>query len=305
MTDPIEPVVRTTIVVATVERAFQLFTAEIGTWWPLARHAVGSADQIAAVIFDCGAGGGVRERWHDGTEHPWAEVLAWDPPHSVTLAWHPGTPAETATEVELTFEAVGDAICRVTLVHRGWERLGEAGRQARGRYEAGWPGVLARFGAAATPVAVLEALARQTNQACWALLGQDPEVAADELVHLAHTSAWCWSRAGGPLEAARADWLLSHCYAVLGRPVEAGRYAAASLARCEAEGFGDFDLAYAYEAMARSAAAAGEPDSAGRWQAAALGQAGAVADPDDRALVLSDLAAGPWFGVDPPQPPQP
>ncbi len=142
-------------------------------------------------------------------------------------------------------------------------------------------------------------LAKATNREVWALLERTDRTSVDDerMVQTAHSSAHHWQQAGGALESARADWLLSHVYAVVGRSEEASRYAQQSLATCEANGFGDFDLAYAYEAVARSAAAGGDGETAGTWRARAKDAAGAIADDEDRELFLADLAADPWFNA--------
>ena len=144
-----------------------------------------------------------------------------------------------------------------------------------------------------------EALAKEANRETWALLERDARSAEDDerMVHAAHASAFHWQQAGGDLESARADWLLSHVYAVLGRYDEASRYARRCLATCEANGFGDFDLAYAYEGVARSAACTGDAGEAAQWRAKAEQAAIAIADGEDRDLFRADLAAEPWYGT--------
>ena len=60
-------------------------------------------------------------------------------------------------------------------------------------------------------------------------------------------------------------------------------------------GLADFDLAYAHEARARALACLGRSDEAADELAAA--RAVPIADAEDRAIIESDLAAGPWFGL--------
>ncbi len=66
------------------------------------------------------------------------------------------TPAPT--EVELTFTALGPALTRVTVEHRGWEALSGAqlsedcampGGYSGGAYSEGWAAILACLAAAA------------------------------------------------------------------------------------------------------------------------------------------------------------
>jgi uncharacterized protein YndB with AHSA1/START domain len=68
-------------------------------------------------------------------------VLAWEPPRRLAYLWHIYGPREDATEVEVTFAPEGDATA-VTIVHRGWERLGARGPDLRGGNRQGWAGLL-------------------------------------------------------------------------------------------------------------------------------------------------------------------
>jgi len=94
-------------------------------------------------------GGRVYETWDDGTEIDWGTLLTWQPPERFTMTWT-GTPA--TTEVELTFTALGPALTRVTVEHRGWEALTEEqlatdcalpGGYSSGAYSQGWEAILA------------------------------------------------------------------------------------------------------------------------------------------------------------------
>ena len=142
-----------------------------------------------------------------------------------------------------------------------------------------------------------EAFAKQANRETWTLLERDDrnEVDDNRMIHAAHASAFHWAMVGGAVVSARADWLLSHVYAVLGQPDPALRYARQCLATCEREGLTDFDLAYAYEAMARSAAAAHHSEDAAAWRAKADRAGTEIADTEDRELFRADLDAGPWY----------
>ena len=80
----------------------------------------------------------------DGTEHSWADVIAWDPPHRFVIAWHPSVEPEAASIVEVRFVAEGDG-SRLELEHRGWEEFGDDGKRLRDEYEMGWEPVLAGY----------------------------------------------------------------------------------------------------------------------------------------------------------------
>ncbi|MCA1831256.1 MAG: SRPBCC family protein [Actinomycetota bacterium] len=139
----IEPIRKVVTVNCSVERAFRVFTAELGTWWPLNSHSIGDENAVTAVI-EPKAGGRVFERWNDGSEHSWGAVLAWEPPHRFAISWRPNPGALAPTEVEVAF-VEEDGATRVYLEHRGWERLGARASAARAQYDGGWPVVLGKF----------------------------------------------------------------------------------------------------------------------------------------------------------------
>ena len=99
----IMPIRKTVTVPVTPQRAFELFTARIGEWWPLATHSVGE-EQAAGVVFGEGIGGSIVESLTDGTTTVWGTITGWDPPHSVAYTWHAGTPVSEATNVEENFD---------------------------------------------------------------------------------------------------------------------------------------------------------------------------------------------------------
>ena len=135
----LEPIVRSITVSRPVEEAFRLFTDDIDTWWPTASHSYGGED-VERTVFETREGGRVYEVQKDGTERDWAEVVVWDPPERIMLAWKICDP----TEVEVRFTAQGDST-RVSLEHRGWERVDEEGRAQREGYAGGWEFVLGKF----------------------------------------------------------------------------------------------------------------------------------------------------------------
>lgn len=135
------PIRRELTVPADPERAFAVFTSEIASWWPMATHSVGG-DETVTVSIDGRAGGEIAEATRDGSRHVWGTVQLWEPPHRFVTTWHPGRPADDATELEVRFEPHGTG-SRLVLEHRGWERVAWAGH--RRSYERGWEPVLARF----------------------------------------------------------------------------------------------------------------------------------------------------------------
>jgi uncharacterized protein YndB with AHSA1/START domain len=143
----IEPILKSVTVPAAPERAFELFTAHIGDWWPLGTHSVG-IEQAAGVVFGEGRGGQITETLSDGTTSVWGTVTDWEPPHRVAFTWHAGTPEAEATRVEVTFTPDGPGSTVVRLVHSGWEHRPD-GASARDGYESGWEPVIGQFARAA------------------------------------------------------------------------------------------------------------------------------------------------------------
>ncbi len=138
-TTALGPLTKTVRVAVARDRAFELFTARIGAWWPLATHSVGGATSRGLVL-ERRRGGRLVELLADGSTADWGQVTAWEPPARVALTWHPGTPPEEATRVEVSFTSDGPGTL-VTLVHSGWESRPD-GTHARGGYETGWDSVL-------------------------------------------------------------------------------------------------------------------------------------------------------------------
>ena len=137
------------------------------------------------------------------------------------------------------------------------------------------------------------------NNSVWDLLdGRDygPDD-VDELLGRAYAASHHWRRASGagPMNAARASWLLSRCHAVLGHGHLALHHAEQSGAVVLAAGLQDFDLAYAHEARTRALACLGRLSEAATELA--LARAVEIAGAEDRSIVEGDIAAEPWFGL--------
>lgn len=133
----VAPLRRQVRVPADPETAFRLFTAHVGAWWPVDPHSVHGAGSLVAF-----EGDRLVERSADGVA-VWAEVLDWDPPRGLRLAWHPGHQPDQATEVRVRFDLAGGSTV-VTLEHDGWERH-PRGAAAADDYASGWPLVLDRY----------------------------------------------------------------------------------------------------------------------------------------------------------------
>jgi uncharacterized protein YndB with AHSA1/START domain len=137
---------------APLERAFRVFTSDMGTWWPKSHH-IGAAPMKECVIEPK-----VNGRWYeldeDGSTCEWGKVLAWEPPRRLVLAWQLGPDFKydptLVTEVEVTFTTLGPKQTRVDFEHRNLERFGAAAERLRGEMDKGWGQILDSFAHVAT-----------------------------------------------------------------------------------------------------------------------------------------------------------
>ncbi|HEV2924539.1 MAG TPA: SRPBCC family protein [Solirubrobacteraceae bacterium] len=129
-TQTADTAVRSSIVVeAPLERAFSIFTKDIGSWWPPEHHILQS--ELAEMVFEPRQGGYVYDRGVDGSECRWARVLAYEAPERVVISWDinlqwqiESDPAKTS-EVEVRFTSEAPERTRVELEHRHLDRHGE------------------------------------------------------------------------------------------------------------------------------------------------------------------------------------
>jgi activator of Hsp90 ATPase-like protein len=141
------PIRKTLRVRAPQEKAFQIFLAGMGRWWPRS-HSLLSSPQ-ADVIVEPRAGGRWYEVGEDGSEYPWGRVLEWDAPNRALLAWQLNAEwrfdADFETEVEIVFRPDGDGTI-VEFEHRkleAFERIARDGH-VMGMDE-GWSAILEGF----------------------------------------------------------------------------------------------------------------------------------------------------------------
>jgi len=142
---------------ASVEWAFDVFTRDIGEWWPLATNSLRASRGLGRpelLHLERWEGGRLYEQTgHETVE--WATVASWDPPNRLELEWLV-SPQAPPTDVVVTF-ASEDGHTRVDVVHSGWEfasgwGLGSASAaEARARLSGarGWDWVLGHYVVAA------------------------------------------------------------------------------------------------------------------------------------------------------------
>ena len=153
MIETIEAVRRHVVVPAGQQRAFEVFTAEMTSWWP-PEHHIGSAP-IQEIVVEPRAGGRWYTRHEDGTETSTGYVAAWDPYDRLVLTWQIGADwkydPKLLTTVELRFVAEAADRTRVELEHRDLEAFGSEAERMRQLFEqpGAWQSTLAAYAARA------------------------------------------------------------------------------------------------------------------------------------------------------------
>jgi hypothetical protein len=142
-----------TVVKVPLKDAFQVFTAQMGRWWPPEFH-IGAA-ALKDVIVEPRVNGRWFERGIDGSERDWGRVLQWQPDALVALSWQLTShwqfdPDESkASEIVVRFKPDAPNATRVELEHRYFERHGPDANAVRAAVsgDQGWAGILRRFSA--------------------------------------------------------------------------------------------------------------------------------------------------------------
>lgn len=142
---------------ASPERAFEAFTDEIAAWWrpnDLFAFTPRAPGVLSFEIED----GGVRrlvETRAGGKVFEIGTVSVWEPGVRLVVGWRQATfTPDMATEVEVTFEPVGEGETRVTVTHSGWDSVPQAHVARHGfplqlfqmRHGEWWRALLGRLG---------------------------------------------------------------------------------------------------------------------------------------------------------------
>ena len=136
---------------AAAQRAFEVFTRDFGAFKPAEHNLL--AVPIVETVVETHVGGHIIDRGADGSECPWATVLAYDPPDRFVFSWNisPYWQIETDTdkrsEVEVTFTELGRNRTRVEINHRHLDRHGDGwdGVREGVSTDDGWPLYLQRY----------------------------------------------------------------------------------------------------------------------------------------------------------------
>jgi hypothetical protein len=109
--------------------AFAVFTDEIDVWYRRGPHNFFDPVRAIAIRLEPNVGGRLLEVYDNesGDAREMARVLVWEPGHRLLLR------DTRETDIEVTFEAAGGET-KVTLEHRGLERLSPAEAQSHARF---------------------------------------------------------------------------------------------------------------------------------------------------------------------------
>jgi len=105
--------------------AFTVFTEEIGLWYRALPYAFNDPARAIDTYLEPRLGGRWVEVWDAATREGYeiGRIIAWEPGRRLAMTYRSvHLPPEPLTELEVRFDAHGDGT-RVTLEHRGWDRL--------------------------------------------------------------------------------------------------------------------------------------------------------------------------------------
>ncbi len=147
----VEAVRREVVVEVGQAAAFEIFTADMTSWWP-AHHHIGSAP-IQEIVIEPRVGGRWFTRHEDGTETDTGVVTAWEPPGLFGVTWQIGADwkfhPDFVTTITVRFVSEGADRTRVILEHGGLEAYAADAAAMRATFEedGAWTGTLAAYAA--------------------------------------------------------------------------------------------------------------------------------------------------------------
>lgn len=110
-------------VAASPDRAFDVFTRDIGLWWRHDGLFAFDTQRTGALFLEPGPEGRLLEVYEDGGVFEIGRVTAWEPGRRLALSWRQASFApDQETRVEVRFDPVG-AETRVSVEHSGWDAI--------------------------------------------------------------------------------------------------------------------------------------------------------------------------------------
>jgi hypothetical protein len=110
------------------------------------------------------------------------------------------------------------------------------------------------------------------------------------MLSAAYAAAFHWSKVGKPINDMRADLLLAHVHALVGKGAEALSYAKNCLIFCEKNACEDWDLAFAHAEVAHAAAVIGDAELHAEHYATAKELGGSLKEAEDRKIFAAEFS---------------
>jgi uncharacterized protein YndB with AHSA1/START domain len=119
------------------ERAFDIFTGDIGTWWRKGTYYWNHPKTAIRYEFEPGLGGRLLEVYEEGVFEV-GTITGWEPGKVLQYTWREeGWEPGQVTTVTVRFTPDGDGTV-VDVTHNGWETLGDDAQGSHGGYSQGW-----------------------------------------------------------------------------------------------------------------------------------------------------------------------
>jgi uncharacterized protein YndB with AHSA1/START domain len=110
-------------VAASPQRAFEVFTQEISTWWRPNGLFQLTPRGDGELRFEGGEGGRLVTKLPSGKAFEIGRISAWVPGERLAFSWRQATfTPDQITYVDVRFEPIGDET-RITVEHRGWDAI--------------------------------------------------------------------------------------------------------------------------------------------------------------------------------------
>jgi len=108
---------------ASPQKAFDVFTQEIGVWWKPNGLFQITPRGDGVLRFEPGEDGKLLTDLPNGKSFEIGRITIWTPGERLAFTWRQGTfAADQTTYVDVRFEPAGDET-RVTVEHRGWDAI--------------------------------------------------------------------------------------------------------------------------------------------------------------------------------------
>jgi len=141
----------------------------------------------------------------------------------------------------------------------------------------------------------------ECNNTIWKIIDK-PQLSENdksEIIHLANTSYWHWSKFSGckKVNIARGLYMIALAYTYAQQKAEALLNAHKCLDFCESNKteIKDFDLAYAYQIIAR-ASALNQHSKTKHYIEKATELINTIFNPEDKKICMADFGHGNWYG---------